>query len=70
MTSTTALASKVLVQVKECDLCHQLIRVVSDPVKGRAVAFDEPSGEDHECWDLPSDAQVLVIEDEDCNCGH
>ena len=66
----TVQPSKVLVQVKECDLCHQAIRVVSDPVKGRAVAFDEPSGEDHACFDIPKDAQVLVLEDnEDC-CGH
>ena len=43
----TVQSAKVLVQVKECDLCRQVIRVVSDPVTDRAVAFDEPSGEDH-----------------------
>lgn len=62
--------SDVLVLVKECDLCRQVLRVVTDPESGREVAFDQPSGEEHECWDIPPGAEVLVAGDgSDCNCG-
>jgi hypothetical protein len=48
--------------VKECELCRQLIRVVSDPVEAREIAFDEPSGETHACWDIPPGTEVLTLE--------
>lgn len=54
---------KVLVQVKECDLCKMAIRV--ERSEGRAVAFDVHSGEQHECWEmLPDDVDPMVLDDD------
>ena len=57
--------TQIAVRVKECDLCRQLIRVVTNS-EGRAFAFDEPSGEDHDCWDVPPNTEILAMEDDTC----
>lgn len=62
------MASDVILQVKECDVCRAAIRVVID--KDREVAYDVATDLEHECFEIPEDAQLLVMEDEDCNCGH
>ena len=63
-----------LVQLKECDVCRQVIRIWTDPETGREVAFDEPSGFDHECFQIPQEAELLVMDEpsdeNDCNCLH
>lgn len=59
--------SDLLVRMKDCDLCHQSIRVVSDPSSKRELAFDHPSGEEHACWDLPqglSPHDLMILSDE------
>ena len=65
-----AVPSDLLVQVKECELCHQAIRVVAGVDGGAEMAFDEPSGEDHDCWTLPPDLKTedLMILSDECDC--
>lgn len=71
--TATKRTSDVLVHVKECDLCHQAIRVVAGVAgdgRGIETAFDEPSGEVHECWTLPEDLKTedIMILADDCGC--
>ncbi len=61
------MSANVIVQVKECDVCRMAIRIISD--EGRETAFDVASGDVHDCFDVPEDADLLVMDD-DCNCGH
>lgn len=60
--------ANVIVQVKECDVCRAAIRIVSD--EDRETAFDVATGDEHECFDIPEEAELLVMDDDDCNCGH
>jgi hypothetical protein len=62
------MAPDVVVQVKECDVCRMAIRIIAG--EGREVAYDVSTGLEHDCFVLPEDAHVLVLEDEDCDCGH
>lgn len=57
----------VLVLVKECDVCRAALRV--EIVEDRTVAFDFHSGQEHECFDVPANAELLVMDtDAGCNC--
>ncbi len=62
------LPTGVLVQMKECELCRQSVQVISETEAGRELAFDIPSGEEHECWVLPpGHPELLVMQDEDAH---
>lgn len=64
------MSANVIVQVKECDVCRMAIRIFSDD-DDREIAFDVASGDEHECFEIPEGAEVLVMEDnDDCDCGH
>lgn len=57
---------KVLVSTRECPLCREALNVYRMKA-GVFVAIEqasEISGEskEHTCWDLPQDANLIVIE--------
>lgn len=52
------------ITVKECDTCRQVI-LITRGFTGREVARDLPSREIHDCFDVPENAQLLVMEEED-----
>lgn len=49
-----------VIAIRECDLCKQTLHVVRMKDE-RTVATDATSGEQHVCWDLPQDANLLVL---------
>jgi hypothetical protein len=57
--------TQTVVRVKECDLCKAAVRIVYG--KEREVAYDADTGEEHECFEIPPDANVLILSD-DCDC--
>ncbi len=65
----TEVSAPVVVRLKECDLCKTPIRIVLNDE--REVSYDISTGDEHDCWVLPDDADVLVISDPngDCECG-
>lgn len=46
---------------QECDRCKQPLRIVR--TKDREVSYDRDSEYRHVCWNLPEDANLLVLED-------
>jgi hypothetical protein len=46
--------------VSECTLCKEPVFTVD--VDGESKKVSIASGEGHECWDLPEDAEVIVLE--------
>lgn len=65
----------VLMETKECEVCKAALHIVKSDE--REVAYEVFSGEEHDCFDVPGDAEVLVMDDvakasfdDDCNCGH
>lgn len=46
-----------------CPRCRQALTIIQLK-DGREVAFDRPSGGRHVCWDLPSDAVLLTLDDD------
>ena len=46
--------------IKECDICKQTILQIEE-ADGRVFAWDFPNGEEHECFDIPDDAEVMVL---------
>lgn len=51
---------------RECDYCKESLVILR--VKGidrveRAVAMEVVSGNRHVCWNLPEDANLIVIDD-------
>lgn len=46
---------------KECPRCKEALTVTRR--KGRVVASERHSGKQHVCWDLPADANLIVIDD-------
>lgn len=60
------MTSQTIVRVKECDLCKGAIRIVYGD-DGREMSYEADTGEIHDCFDLPDDAQVLILSD-DCDC--
>lgn len=53
---------------KECDRCREALRIVltKDAV---VVATDQRSGYKHICFDIPEDANLLVLGDQACIVG-
>lgn len=45
--------------VQECEVCRQVVMVTL--VDDREVAVDLPSREPHECFEVPPDAELLVM---------
>lgn len=65
--------SQVLVEVKECEKCRTPIR--THFMGDRETSYDIASGDEHECWDIPDDAEVLLLNDDVamggcCEDGH
>jgi len=50
-----------VVELRECERCKESLEIVR--VKDHLVARDVASGEKHVCWDLPEDANLLVLND-------
>lgn len=50
-----------IVAFKECASCKQALKVVE--VEGQHLILELASGERHICWNLPQDANLLVLED-------
>ncbi len=59
MTYSTESTSKI--ELRECDKCKESLRVVHE--EERVVAYEVASGERHVCWNLPEDANLLVLDD-------
>lgn len=51
-----------VVERRECERCKQALRIVRFPDQ-RLVAFDAKTKTRHVCWDLPEDANLLVMDD-------
>ncbi len=54
--------------VKECGVCReelQIWREIREGHEDRVVATDRVTGKQHVCFDLPQDANLLVLEDHD-----
>ena len=45
----------------ECPLCKEAL-VIWYQVDGAPVAIEKASEKEHTCWDLPQDANLIVIE--------
>ena len=62
--------SDVLVEVRECEVCKAALRIVNSDE--RQVSYEVASGEEHECFDVPENAELLIMDDreldDDCNC--
>ena len=51
-----------MVARRECDRCHESLEIVQ--VKdGVVIPREVASGKRHVCWDLPEDANLLVLKD-------
>ena len=50
-----------VVEFRECDQCKESLKIVR--VKDELVAREVASGEKHVCWELPQDANLLVLND-------
>jgi hypothetical protein len=50
-----------VVELRECDQCKESLKIVR--VKGDLVAREVASGDRHVCWELPQDANLLVLND-------
>ncbi len=50
-----------VVELRECAQCKESLEIVR--VKDDLVAREVASGERHVCWDLPQDANLLVLND-------
>ena len=61
------MATDVVVSIRECETCKAAIRIVGSEQDERQTAFDVASGEEHECFDVPENAELLVMDD-DCGC--
>jgi hypothetical protein len=58
--------SREIEAVRECGVCRQELLIWREVRKGkedRVVACDRKSGDEHVCFDLPQDANLLVMED-------
>lgn len=63
------MTADVLVSIRECEVCKAAIRIVGSEQDERQTAFDVASGEEHECFDVPETAELLVMDDDPCDCG-
>lgn len=52
----------LIIQETECGRCKQALRLVT-MADGREYAWDLKTNETHVCWDLPEDANLLVMDD-------
>lgn len=54
-----------LLEVRECGVCKEALHVfrVTKGDEDRVVAREVASGKDHVCFELPQDANLLVLED-------
>ena len=50
-----------VVELRECERCKESLQIVR--VKDHLVAREVASGEKHVCWDMPEDANLLVLSD-------
>jgi hypothetical protein len=50
-----------VVELRECERCKESLEIVR--VKENLEAREVASGEKHVCWDLPQDANLLVLND-------
>lgn len=50
---------------EECSRCRTPLRIVqvSDERGAREIAYERDSARQHVCWDLPEDANLLVLDD-------
>lgn len=48
-----------LLAIRECPLCKETLRVLETP--DGPVAIEQASEKQHVCWDLPQDANLLVL---------
>jgi hypothetical protein len=62
--------TKEVVEIRECDQCKETLEIVrykyelpSGTNASRVVALEMETGERHVCWDLPQDANLLVLND-------
>ena len=53
-------AKGTLLHEQECPLCHETLSVFQ--TKDGPVAIEKASAREHVCWDLPRDANLIVIE--------
>lgn len=51
-----------ILESRECDVCREALFLV-DYGDDRVVATDRKDGQRHVCFDLPADANLLIMED-------
>lgn len=56
-----------LIETRECEVCREDLLIVreSSESEDRVVALDKKDHKKHVCFDLPQDANLLVMEDND-----
>jgi len=55
-----------IIDVRECGVCREELlvwREVRVGTEDRVIARDRKDGKQHVCFDLPADANLLVLED-------
>jgi len=58
--------SREIETVRECDVCREELLIWREVRKGhedRVIACDRKDGKEHVCFDLPQDANLIVMED-------
>ncbi len=51
-----------ITEARECDHCREAIFILASPDE-RIVAVDQRNGMQHICFDIPADANLLVMRD-------
>lgn len=49
-----------LIGIRECPKCRETLRIVE--TRDGPAAVEQASMKEHVCWDLPQDANLLVLE--------
>ena len=60
--------SRQIEATKECEVCKEELLVWREVRRGkedRLIACDRKDGKQHVCFDLPQDANLLILEDMD-----
>jgi hypothetical protein len=57
-----------LIETRECEVCREALLIVresSESHPSRVIALDAKDKARHVCFDLPQDANLLVMEDQE-----
>jgi hypothetical protein len=58
-----------ILEARECELCREALLIVRESSElghlNRIIALDQKDKTKHVCFDLPQDANLLVMEDQE-----